>query len=82
MDKETWKRHLESSTGLTRPSLGGAVEAWKEAYQYHKLMDCAECKARATTARRSAGQRAYNEAMRSCGLVKVVGAVSGKVYWE
>ena len=82
MDKETWKQHMETSTGLTRPSAGGALTAWKEAYQYHKLMDCADCKARVSTAKRSASQRAYNDGMRSLGLTRVVGAVSNKVYWE
>ena len=32
--------------------------------------------------RAKAARRAYNEAMESCGLVKVRGAVSGKIYWE
>ena len=82
MDKETWKQHLEDAEGLTRPSNGGDPIAWQAAGIRHQVVGCAECRQRRTTARRSAGQRHNNEAMRSLGLTRVVGSVSGKVYWE
>jgi hypothetical protein len=39
-------------------------------------------KARRKTQRASANRSVREDAMRSCGLTKVYGAVSGKVYWE
>lgn len=39
-------------------------------------------KLKARNARASANRRAKDEALRSCGLTKVRGSVSGKVYWE
>lgn len=82
MDKQTWIMHMVNSTGLTRPSFGGDIEAWKSATQGHLLAGCQECAARRKTAHRSMVQRQFNDGMRSLGLTRVVGAVSGKVYWE
>jgi hypothetical protein len=39
-------------------------------------------KERRKTMRASANRSAREDAMRSCGLTKVYGSVSGKVYWE
>lgn len=40
------------------------------------------CKARSKTRKANANRRMRDDAMRSCGLTKVYGSVSGKVYWE
>ena len=39
-------------------------------------------KARRKTRNANANRRMRDDAMRSCGLTKCVGSVSGKVYWE
>jgi hypothetical protein len=39
-------------------------------------------KARRKTRNASANRSAREDAMRSCGLTKCIGSVSGKVYWE
>ena len=45
---------------------------------------CAGCREKANkrNARAKVARQARDEAYQSCGLVKVRGAVSGKVYWE
>lgn len=48
----------------------------------HAPETCAECQARLKTKRANARRRFREDAYRSCGLVKVIGAVSGRTYWE
>jgi len=48
----------------------------------HPEAGCAECAARRKTKRASASKRFREDVYRSCGLVKVIGAVSGQTYWE
>jgi hypothetical protein len=43
---------------------------------------CATCKAFAKRKRAREARRAKDAIMRSMGLVKVKGAVSGRTYWE
>jgi len=82
MTKAQWINHMEETTGLTRPSKGGSVALWKEANAQHKAIQCPECKKRYTTFLASARKRAREDEYRSCGLVKVIGSISGQVYWE
>ena len=48
----------------------------------HDAKGCDQCKARLKTKRASASKRSREDAYRSCGLVKVIGSVSGRTYWE
>jgi hypothetical protein len=60
-------------------------QAWQEHYKTqgpHDGADCAECQARKRTKRASRLRRERDDVMRSCGLTKVIGAVSGRTYWE
>ena len=82
MDKETWVSHLVNTEAIVRPSFGGNVGVWKAAQEKHKAASCTDCAARGATIRRGHTQRVRNQAMRDLGLTRVVGAVSGQVYWE
>ena len=82
MDKDTWIMHLVNSEAITRPSLGGSLETWKAAQAKHRAAGCVDCAARLQTIKRGQSQRLRNQAMRDLGLTRVVGAISGKVYWE
>lgn len=86
MTKEQWVRHMEDVSGLLRPSHenGCMAQEWKRAYEIHKFNnpDCPDCKARRKTNRARNNRKAHEEAYESAGLVKVYGAVSGRVYWE
>lgn len=82
MDKEAWKQHLAITTGLTRPTLGGDIEAWQAAYKQHIAEGCKDCKARQRNRKQALNRMVYHEAMQSIGLTRVYGAVSGKVYYE
>ena len=48
----------------------------------HPEAGCEECAARRKTKRATANRRNREDAYRSCGLVKVIGSVSGRTYWE
>ena len=43
MDKETWKRHLETSAGIIRPSLGGNKNTWLGTQVAHYGIGCEIC---------------------------------------
>lgn len=81
MTKEAWIQHIERA-GYDRPSRGGNLEAWKRIIEIHKAQGCPECKARMATKRKSANAKAREDAYRLAGLTKVIGSVTGKVYWE
>lgn len=82
MNKETFCRHLEKSTGLKRPSKGGDKQAWWDAQKAHLLVNCPECLARRKTLNKMRERKAKEQVYIDCGLVKVKGPVSGKTYWE
>jgi len=48
----------------------------------HPEEGCEQCKARLKTRRANANRRGREDAYRSAGLVKVIGSVSGRTYWE
>ena len=81
MTKENWTKHIESLSGLVRPSLSGDKVAWREFVLGHKT-GCKDCAGRAKTKRASMYRSMKDQAMKDLGLTKVYGAVSGKVYWE
>ena len=57
---------------------------WQEhfaAVGAHDQVNCPQCAARRATKRKNMAQRQRDDAMRSCGLVKVRGALGG-TYWE
>jgi hypothetical protein len=86
MTKEQWIRHMEEVSGKLRPSNenGCMASEWKQAYTDHHYTnpDCPDCKARRKTNRARHSRQGREEAYKSAGLVKVYGAVSGRVYWE
>ena len=83
MKKETWIKHMEKSTGIVRPSLNpDNLKIWKEACRAHMDKKCPQCRDRMVTRKAMAKRKAMDNAMRSFGLTKVKGAVSGKTYWE
>jgi hypothetical protein len=48
----------------------------------HDTALCAQCQARRKTRERSRRRRERDDVMRSLGLTKVRGAISGRTYWE
>lgn len=89
MDKNTW---LEALNKETRENAEFAY-LWTMAkinptLSFQDAMNVVSpefqkaCKARRKTRKASANRRMRDDAMRSCGLTKVIGPVSGKVYWE
>ena len=86
MTKESWLRHMEMITGFLRPSHenGCMASQWKEALSCHARIDpnCPVCKERKKTRRATMNRKVREDVYRSCGLTKVYGAVSGRVYWE
>jgi hypothetical protein len=82
MTKEKWMEHIEQSGTVTRPSKGGNKADWQELITYHKSLGCALCADRAKTRKATQNRKNRDDVMRSCGLTKVFGAVSGRVYWE
>jgi hypothetical protein len=81
MTKEVWVRHIESISGIAAPSNGGDSVQWKVFVAAHKP-DCKECKARAKTLKATASRKLKDSIADMCGLTKVRGAVSGRVYYE
>lgn len=82
MTKEAWKVHIETTEGITRPSLGGSKEAWTAARQKHAQEHCPHCIARFKTKKRTAAAKSYRHAMKDLGMTRVIGSVSGSVYYE
>ena len=84
MSKSEWVKHLESATGLIRPSMAPMNrELWKEAVLRHREEhpDCKPCLDRMKTKRSNANRRAHSDVYRSLGMVMVRGSLGG-VYWE
>ena len=89
MDKKTWENALNDETrtnmefaflwAMARLNPCCKVE---DALAIASLDFQKATKERRKTKRASANRRMRDDAMRSCGLTKVYGAVSGKVYWE
>lgn len=81
MTKEAWIKHMEESTGLIRPSLGGDKVKWKEMMANHMDNGCEACKERSKTKNKASRRKERDQMMKDCGLVKVKGALGG-TYWE
>ena len=82
MNKMQWIEHIKETEGIIPPSQGGSKGDWDYAISIHKSMNCPQCKDRARTRKATINHKIREEAYKSAGLVKVYGAVSGKVYWE
>lgn len=82
MGKSEWVRHIELTENLVRPSAGGNLAEWKEAVSRHVEHKCSVCRKRAATKRHNDNARITRQVYRNCGLTRVVGPVSGKVYYE
>jgi hypothetical protein len=82
MTKETWINHIKETENIIPPSQGGSKGDWQNALEIHKSMNCRECAARAKTRRANLQRKNRDDVYRSCGLTKVIGAVSGSTYWE
>ena len=80
MDKETWKSHIESE-GVIRPSHGGDLNAWKDKVVEHLERQCGDCNDRRRTRSIARNARMRHDALTSCGLVRVKGALGG-IYYE
>ena len=81
MSKKDWIKHM-TDCGYTPPSVGGDRTAWQNAVAHHAVLGCKACSDRAKTKAASSRRSEREGVMRDLGLVKVRGAVSGKVYWE
>jgi len=82
MTRIDWVLHIEKSAGVVRPSAGGDRETWRAAVRSHVDARCPHCVARAKTCRRNRDARIVRGLYRSAGLTRVVGCVSGSVYYE
>lgn len=97
MTKEQWIRHIEAVTGLVRPSAenGCMHSEWKEAVNkhiedtknnagYHPMArrGCPQCNDRAKTKKRAASAKLTRSIYADMGLTRVIGSVSGSVYYE
>jgi len=67
--------YLWAMVKLKLATLQEAISAGSESLQK-------SASARRKTQRANTNRRMRDDAMRSCGLTKVYGSVSGKVYWE
>lgn len=82
MTKDKWIEHMKETEGILPPSQGGSRGDWDNALDIHKSMKCQACAERAKTRRANTSRKVRDDVMRSCGLTKVRGAVSGRIYWE
>ena len=82
MTKSAWIDHMEKTSFVTAPSKGGCKILWRLTVNDHLKSCCPDCKARQATRLKNARKSAREDAYRSCGLTKVRGPVSGKIYWE
>lgn len=86
MTKEQWIRHIEQETGNLRPSDENGVmsDVWKQGIRDHTANHpkCEQCKARRKTRRAAMNKKTREDICRDMGLTKVIGAVSGHIYWE
>jgi len=81
MTRTTWIEHMERTTGLKRPSLGGDTEEWSRARKNHAEAGCQECKARTRAIRANERRAAREGLLREIGLVKGRTAL-GRTIWE
>lgn len=81
MTKEKWLEHMEYPDNV-RPSMGGSLEKWKENIEFHKRIGCEKCKDRMRTKRRNRAARDTRLVMKDMGLTRVIGSVTGHVYYE
>ena len=81
MTKEKWYEHMQE-TGLVRPSQGGDKDAWNDAVREHLANRCPSCLDRAKTRRRTKNARITRHVMADLGMHRVIGSVSGSVYYE
>lgn len=84
MTKAKWVEHMMKTTGICPPSNcnGDTIVIWKNAHKKHLDNKCPECLNRMKTYRANEKKKMVEQAYRDCGLTKVRGAVSGKIYWE
>lgn len=82
MTKQKWFEHMKETENVIPPSQGGSRGDWNYALDKHKSMKCAACADRAKTRRATMNRKVREDVYRSAGLIKVYGAVSGRVYWE
>jgi len=90
MNKQQWIAHIAETHSIRIPNKEGSMlgqycedlAIWKAATRKCIDSGCPQCKERQKTRKRSRAARAREDAYRSCGLTKVIGSVSGSVYWE
>lgn len=81
MTSEAWKKHIEESEGIIRPSLGGLRILWEAAVSRHRQNGCQVCKDRARTRKATIAAKAREELMKDCGLAKGTDSMGRKI-WE
>ena len=68
MNKETWKKHIEESENIVRPSLGGIKQLWQTALQKHADNRCPACLQRKSQLRFNLYAREKNQILKElCG---------------
>ena len=82
MDKETWKRHIEETCSVIRPSHGGDKAKWFNALSEHDAKSCRACQNMAKTMRANRYAKASRALYRDLGMRRVIGSESGSVYYE
>jgi hypothetical protein len=82
MTKTAWIKHMKTVSHVTAPSLGGDRLLWNKAIEDHKISCCPDCKKRSITRTKEINRTFKEQAYKDCGLIKVRGPVSGKIYWE
>jgi hypothetical protein len=83
MDKKTWANALNAETKANAEfAYQWAMTKSKDSLAFAGPEFLIACKARSKTKRANDNRKMRYDTMRSCGLTKVYGAVSGKVYWE
>lgn len=69
------------TAGLTVPTSPAEMSVWKRVHLEHISHGCKACLDRKRTKDHNDNRKAKEEAYKSCGLVKVKGALGG-TYWE
>ena len=80
MTKEAWKKHIEKTDGVVRPSHGGDKERWYDAVLRHIIYGCRECEDRAKTKARNTDARTRRRVMADLGMVRVKRNLGGTYY--
>ena len=82
MSKVEWQKHMLEVEDLAYQEAPKDPQKQKEIIRQHKLSDCKICAQRKKTVNQNLLRKEREDCLRSLGLEKVRGPVSGKIYWE